>query len=249
MKYETISTETPKKGVTVIAINRPQRRNAISRATALELQAAFDAFDHDDEQRAAVLTGMGDDAFSAGADVTDLPELWRCVPTVGITTEKPIIAATAGWCVGGALVVAMMCDLIVAADNAQFSYPEAHLGFTGGMISGLAGRIPHHLAMEVMLLGRPLLAQRAYDVGFVNELAPKGRQVAQAVEMASSLAGMAPLVLRTLKRFVVGNVLVPGPSELMARAERDLRVVRDSKDTQEGFSAFREKRAPVYSGH
>ena len=109
-------------GTTVIAINRPDRRNAICADTALELQRAFAAFDAS-SQRVAVLTGTGNEAFSGGADVSNLPELWRCVPTIGITTEKPIIAAVGGWCVGGALVMAMMCDLLVAAENAKFSYP------------------------------------------------------------------------------------------------------------------------------
>src|SRR5690606_32739892 len=95
-------------GVTLIAINRPERRNAICAQTAIELQQAFAAFDRSDTQRVAVLTGTGDEAFSGGADVKNLPELWRCVPTVGIVTDKPIIAAVGGWCVGGALVIAMM---------------------------------------------------------------------------------------------------------------------------------------------
>ena len=101
---------------TLIAINRPERRNAICAKTAIELQQAFADFDRSD-QRVAVITGSGNDAFSAGADISDLPELWRCIPTVGITTEKPIIAAVAGYCVGGALVMAMMSDLLVAAES------------------------------------------------------------------------------------------------------------------------------------
>src|SRR5579863_2537587 len=107
--------------VSLITINRPEKRNAINQAVAVELQRAFAEFDRSG-QRVAVLTGAGGRAFSAGADVSDLPELWRCVPTVGIATEKPIIAAVAGWCIGGGLVIAMMCDLLVAADNARFSY-------------------------------------------------------------------------------------------------------------------------------
>src|ERR1700745_1501871 len=102
--------------VSIISINRPEKLNAINKAVAIELQQAFAAFDRS-AQRVAILCGAGGRAFSAGADVTDLPELWRCVPTVGITTEKPIIAAVAGWCIGGALVIAMMTHLLVAAGN------------------------------------------------------------------------------------------------------------------------------------
>ena len=105
--YERITVVDNADGTTLITINRPERRNAICAQTAVELQKAFAAFDENDSQRVAVLTGAGNDAFSGGADVTDLPELWRCVPTVGITTEKPVISAVGGWCVGGALVIAM----------------------------------------------------------------------------------------------------------------------------------------------
>src|SRR6202163_5074670 len=141
--------------VSIISINRPEKLNAISKAVAIELQQAFAACEAS-EQRVAILTGLGGRAFSAGADVTDLPELWRCVPTVGIKTDKPIIAAVAGWCIGGGLVMAMMCDLLIAAENAKFSYPEGKVGITGGMIAGLAARIPHKVAMEIMLVGEPI---------------------------------------------------------------------------------------------
>jgi enoyl-CoA hydratase len=244
---EMVLVDNHDDGSTVITINRPQRRNAICAQTAVELQQAFAAFDAS-EQKVAIVTGSGDAAFSAGADVTNLPELWRCIPTVGITTEKPVIAAVAGHCVGGALVLTMMCDLMVAADNTTFSYPEAALGFTGGMIASLAARIPHKVAMEMLLLCRSLNAQRAYEVGLVNEIVPVGRQVERAREMAREMAVFSPLVLRTLKRFVTEGVLPQGPSERMARAQRDLLVVRDSADAVEARQAFREKRKPRFTG-
>jgi enoyl-CoA hydratase/carnithine racemase len=234
-------------GTTVIAINRPDRRNAICAQTAEELQQAFAEFDAS-EQKVAVYTGAGNEAFSAGADVTNLPQLWRCIPTVGITTEKPVIAAVGGWCVGGALVAAMMCDLLVAADNAKFSYPEAKLGFTGGMIAGLAARIPHKLAMEMMLLCRTWDARRAYEVGLVNEIVPVGQQVEAALAMAREMTTMSPMVLKTIKRFVVEGVIPQGPSERMAKADRDLGLVRDSEDAREALAAFKEKRKPRFTG-
>jgi enoyl-CoA hydratase/carnithine racemase len=244
---EMVQVTNNPDGTTLITINRPARKNAICAITARELQQAFAEFDQS-EQRVAVLTGAGNDAFSAGADVTNLPELWRCVPTVGITTEKPVIAAVGGWCVGGALVVAMMCDLLVTADNGKFSYPEAKLGFTGGLISALPTRIPHKIAMELIMLCRTIDAKRAYDVGFANEVVPVGQQVDAALAMARELATFAPLVLRTLKRFVVDDVMPQGPSEKMGRAMRDLGRVRDSQDGQEGARAFKEKRAPKWAG-
>ena len=234
-------------GTTLITVDRPDRRNAICSRTAMALQQAFAEFDRSD-QRVAVITGSGDICFSSGADVADLPELWRCVPTVGITTEKPVIAAVAGHCVGGALVIAMMCDLLVAAENARFSYPEAALGFTGGLIASLAARIPHKVAMEMLLLCRTLDAQRAYQVGLANEVVPVGLQVDRALELAREMTAFSPMVLKTLKRFVTEGVLVQGPSEKMARAARDLGVVRHSEDAKEAMAAFRERRKPRFTG-
>jgi enoyl-CoA hydratase len=233
--------------VSVISINRPERRNAICKDTALELREAFADFDASD-QRVAILTGEGDEAFCAGADVTNLPELWRCVPTVGITTEKPIIAATAGWCVGAGLVLAAMCDLAVAADNTKFMYPEAKVGLFGGFIVGLAARIPHKIAMEMMMLGQPVDAQRAYEIGLVNRVVPKGRQVEEAVAMAEQMGDYAPLVLKTIKRFVTQHILPKGPSEQTGNTIRNLEIVNLSEDCKEGVAAFKEKRTPKFVG-
>ncbi|MFZ2388252.1 MAG: enoyl-CoA hydratase-related protein [Polaromonas sp.] len=233
--------------VTLFTINRPARKNAICKDTALELQQGFTEFDAS-EQRVAVITGAGNDAFSSGADVSNLPELWRCIPGSGFSTDKPIIAATAGWVVGGAMVLTMMCDLLVAANNTKFSYPEARLGFTGGMISGLAARIPHKVAMDLMLLGRTVEAQRAYDVGLASEIVPVGQQVEVALRQAETLANSSPMVLRTLKRFVNQHVMPKGPSELMAETLRQLKEVNEGLDAAEGRNAFREKRQPIYTG-
>ena len=172
--------------VSIIRINRPEKLNAISSAVAVELQQAFEAFDASD-QRVAILSAAGDRAFSAGADVTDLPELWRAIQGVGFHTDKPIIAATSGWCVGGGIVMVMMCDLMVSTEDTVFYYPEAKLGVTGGMISSLVARMPHKLAMEMMLLGTKVSAQRAYDVGFVNRVVANGRHEAEALAMAQDL--------------------------------------------------------------
>ena len=130
----------------------------------------------------------------------------------------------------------------------RFSYPEARLGFTGGMIAGLAARIPHKVAMEVMLLGATLDARRAYEVGLVNRVVADGRQVDEAVAMARELAESAPLVLGTIKRFVAESILPKGPSELMGRATHELGAVRESEDAREGMRAAHEKRKPVYKG-
>ncbi|MGH7096252.1 MAG: enoyl-CoA hydratase/isomerase family protein [Stellaceae bacterium] len=233
--------------VSIIRIARPERLNAISSAVAVELQQAFQEFDRS-PQRVAILSSVGERAFTAGADVNDLPELWRCIPNVGFRTDKPIIAATTGWCVGGGIVMVMMCDLMVAAQSTQFYYPEAKLGLTGGMISSLAARMPHKLAMEVMLLSARVGAQRAYEVGFVNRVVPDGQHERAALAMAEELAGAAPLVIGTLKRFVNDMVLPVGPVERMVATTAALARVRTSDDLREGLAAYKDKRKPQFTG-
>jgi len=233
--------------VSLIRINRPDKLNAISSAVAVELQKAFQAFDRS-EQRVAVLSSAGTRAFTVGADVNDLPELWRCIPNVGFKTGKPIIAATSGWCVGGGVVMVMMCDLMVSTEDTQFYYPEAKLGLTGGMISSLVKRMPHKLAMEVMLLGNKIPARRAYEVGFVNRVVPNGEHEQAALAIARELAEMAPLVVATLKGFVNDVILEAGPVERMVETSQALARVRSSADFAEGVAAFKEKRKPRFSG-
>jgi len=232
--------------VSLIRINRPDKLNAISSAVALELQTAFRAFDASD-QRVAIISAAGERAFTAGADVNDLPELWRCIPGVGFTTDKPVIAAASGWCVGGGVVLVMMCDLLVAAESTVFYYPEAKLGTTGGMISSLVTRMPHHLAMEMMLLASKISAQRAYEVGFVNRLVPDGQHEAEALRMAEELLDQAPLVLGALKR-LANEILPEGPIERMVATSQAIARVRASEDMQEGIRAYKEKRKPAFRG-
>jgi enoyl-CoA hydratase len=232
--------------VTIIRINRPEKLNAISSAVAVELQQAFEAFDASD-QRVAILSAAGDRAFTAGADVTDLPELWRCIPTVGFATEKPIIAATSGWCVGGGIVMVMMCDLMVSAESTVFYYPEAKLCVTGGMISSLVTRMPHKLAMEMMLLCSKVSAQRAYEVGFVNRVVPNGQHETAALAMANEMLDSAPLVIGALKR-LASEVLPIGPIERMVATSQTIGRVRASEDMQEGIRAHRERRKPNFRG-
>jgi enoyl-CoA hydratase/carnithine racemase len=244
MSIVTVEEQGP---VAIVRINRPERLNAISSGVAVELQKAFQDFDRG-EQRVAVLSAAGTRAFTAGADVNDLPELWRCIPNVGFKTGKPIVAATSGWVVGGGVVMVMMCDLMVSTEDTQFYYPEAKLGLTGGMISSLAGRMPHKLAMEVMLLGTKVPARRAYEVGFVNRVVPNGEHEREAIAMARELAEMAPLVLATLKRFVNDVVLPAGPVERMVETSQALARVRGSADFAEGVTAYKEKRKPRFRG-
>ncbi len=242
----SVVTVEQRGAISIIRINRPDKLNAISSDVALELQVAFEDFERSD-QRVAVLSSVGARAFSAGADIHDLPDLWRAVPGLGCKLSKPVIAAVSGWCVGGALVMAMMCDLLVATEDAVFSYPEARLGLTFGLIASLVTRMPHKMAMEVMLLGRHLSASRAYDVGFANEVVANGTHEAAALAMAEELLGSAPLVIAALKQ-LVNDVLPTGPVERMLATSQALAAVRESEDFAEGAQAFAEKRSPRFQG-
>src|SRR4030042_2969432 len=225
-----------KESIATITINRPAQLNALSGAVVAGLRDAFIRYNQSDD-RCAIVTGAGEKAFTAGADLRDPPrnpELWECMPGVGVDMDKPIVAAVAGYCVGGGIVLGQFCDIAVAAENADFFYPEAQVGFCGGLIAGLAARVPHKIAMEIMLTGKHFNAQRAYEVGLVNQVTPNGRHLEGAWEYAKILRDSAPLVITMLKRFIRNAVLPKGPSEQSGIARRDLLAVSNSQDQQEG---------------
>jgi len=149
--------------------------------------------------------------------------------------------------VGGGMVLTTMCDILVAADNARFSYPEVKVGFTGGLISNLAARIPHKIAMELLLLGEPIDAKRAYEVGYVNKVVPVAQLMPTALDYARRVAATAPLPARALKRFVAA-VLPKGPTEIAGQARADTDAIFASADWEEGRKAFAEKRPPDFKG-
>jgi enoyl-CoA hydratase/carnithine racemase len=239
---------TSQDHIATITINRPNRLNAINADVELGLAAAWRRF-NDSEDRAAILTGAGDRAFSVGKDVHDdaAPDYRRFTPGFDIDVRKPIVAAVGGWCVGGALTLVQMCDLCVASENARFSYPEAKLGFAGGLIASLAVRIPHKVAMEMILLGEEVDARRAYQVGLVNKIVPQGQHLEGALAYARRLAQNAPMVLAMLKD-LAGRTLPRCPMGHASHALRDVEKVMVSADRQEGMASLREKRSPNYQG-
>lgn len=233
-----------------IQLNRADKLNALSNQLVAELRDALEAFQASDD-RVAIISAAGEKAFSVGADLKDPPrdpELWECMPGTGVFVDKPIIAAVQGYVVGGAYCLVQFCDLCVADETADFFYPEAQIGFCGGMIASHAGRVPYKLAMEFMLTGKHFSAQRAYEAGMVNKVVPKGQAVEGAMEYARILADSAPLVMSALCRYTRETVLARGPSEQAGLARKELLKVSRSEDQQEGGRAFREKRTPNFTG-
>ena len=245
MPAEAVTYESM-DGIAVVTINRPDKLNALNEDVGKGLHAAWRRLNESDD-RVAILTGAGDKAFSAGADLEAPPEIWRFTPGIGVEVEKPIVAAVGGWCIGGGVVLVQFCDLCVASEDARFSYPEPRIGFSGGLISSIVARIPHKAAMELILLGEEMSARRAYEVGLVNKVVPPGEHIDAAMEYAEKLKANAPLVLAMLKRFT-GRVLPKGPTELAGIARRDADRVMHSEDFDEGVASFREKRPPKFTG-
>ena len=233
--------------VATIIMDRGSAHNALNNALCDELRQAWLRF-RDSDDRVAVLAAGEDAYFSVGADVKDFPvNMWHAVPGLGVELDKPVIAATSGWVVGGGFVLVQMADICVASETTRFIYPEAKIGTTAGGISSVLARMPHKVAMEFLLVGEELSVERAYQIGFVNKIAPKGQHVALAQEMAAKIAANAPLVVQSLKK-LARDVMPKGPLETVAEVRRLLDAVRESDDLKEGVNAFKEKRKPRFEG-
>jgi enoyl-CoA hydratase len=237
----------------IVTINRPQARNAITREVAEGIAAAMDELDGDAHLRVAILTGAGG-TFSAGMDLkAALAGEPASVPGRGfggLTTQppvKPLIAAVEGWALAGGWEMVLACDLIVAADDARFALPEVKRGLaagSGGLVR-LPTRIPYHVAMELILTGDLMSAERAYECGLVNSLAPPGRALEAALQLAAKLAGNGPLAVAASKA-VIRQGDGWADEEVRSRHRAIIRSVMKSADAVEGARAFTEKRPPVW---
>lgn len=234
--------------VAIITMNKPERMNRLDAEIVDGLHDRWVQFMADEAARVAVLTGAGDKAFSAGADLKAVPHhLYHGIPGIGYPVDKPVIAAVAGWCIGGGMVLTTMCDLMIVAENAKFSYPEVKIAFSGGLISNLVTRIPHKIAMELLLVGDTIDAQRAYEVGYANKIVPIDQLMPTAMDYARRIAETAPMPSRMLKRFA-DQTLPKGPTEIAGIARSQVDAINRSEDWVEGRAAFAEKRPPKFKG-
>lgn len=242
-------------GVQVIAIDRPEARNAVNLQVAESIAAALEELDGETDLRAGVLTGEGGN-FSAGMDLkafargeAPFVEGRGFAGLAQRSSDKPLIAGIEGNALAGGLEIALACDLIVASEEARLGIPETKRGLVaaGGALIRLPKRIPYHLAMELALTGEPIPAARAAEVGLVNRLTPAGGALEAAVELAAAIARGGPLALDASKRIVQGT-LDWSEEEAWERQQELAGPVFGSEDAQEGARAFAEKREPVWRG-
>jgi enoyl-CoA hydratase len=256
MTYENILTEQ-RGAVTLITLNRPKALNALNTSVLAELIAAFAAFDSDDSQRCAILTGS-ERAFAAGADIKEMSDQdfasmyssnffqgWETVTA----TRKPWIAAVAGYALGGGCEVAMMADFIIAADSAQFGQPEIKLGVTPGMGGSqrLTRAVGKAKAMEMCLTGRMMGAEEAERSGLVARVVPAADLLDEALKTAKAIAAMAPLAAIATKE-MVNAAFETGLAQGIVFERRLFHGLFGTQDQKEGMAAFVDKRKAEWTG-
>ena len=231
-----------------VTINRPEARNALNLAVREGLREAITRFDGDDSAKVMVLTGAGD-VFCAGADLKEMAENQMTVPprdfipVLGQTMSvaKPTIAAVNGAALAGGFLLAQMCDLCVATTTARFAISELKVGRGAPWAAPLAWLAPPRIAMELLVTGDPLSAQRLYEVGMINAVVEPAELRTHVQAMAASIAACAPLSV------LAGKATVRlGAPELFDAADAIWEPVYRSRDAQEGPQAFREHRAPIW---
>jgi enoyl-CoA hydratase len=240
-------------GVLVITIDRPEQRNAMTRAAAERIAAALDELDRRPDLAVAVITGAGG-TFCAGMDLKRfLAGETSSVPGRGFggVTEappaKPLVAAVEGWALAGGFELVLACDLVVAGEGARFGLPEVKRGLVaraGGLLR-LPQRLPQAVALELVLTGEPMPAARAEAMGLVNRVVPDGSALPAALDLARAIAANAPLAVAASKRILVESPSWPADEQWQRQA-----VLADpvfaSEDAQEGARAFAERRPPSW---
>lgn len=261
MNSETIRYEM-RRGVAIITLNRPEVLNAVNLQLAEELEAALDTAEGDPEVRVLVLTGAGDRAFSAGADLKErsadaarrpLTARGGFAGFVKRQIVKPVIGAVNGLALGGGAEIALACDLLVASDSARFGLPEVTRGLAAGTAGGLLRlprQVPVRIAMEMALTGVPIGAAEAYRLGLVNRVVGPESLLDEALRLAGTIADNAPLAVQASKAIIYRALDAPlwAAPTAWDHMLGPLRLVAESEDAKEGPRAFAEKRPPVWKG-
>lgn len=257
MSYENLLVER-EGAVAIVTINRPAKLNALNAPTIAELGLAMEACAADASVRAVVLTGAGDKAFVAGADITELavqtPAEGKERSAAGQrvfdrleTLGKPVIAAVNGLALGGGCELAMACTLRLAADTARFGQPEVNLGLTPGYAGSqrLPRLVGRGIALELLLTGDMIGAARAYEIGLVNRVVPAAELRAEALKLATTLAGKAPMAVRYVLELVHHGAEMP-LAEAQHLEATIFGLISSTDDMKEGTRAFIEKRAAAW---
>ncbi|MFD1814653.1 enoyl-CoA hydratase/isomerase family protein [Rhodococcus gannanensis] len=242
-------------GIAVLTINRPETRNCLARDVREGLFAAWDRFERDPELRIAILTGAGDTAFCAGGDLKEMVDTGMGVPPRdmfplpydSIELSKPTIAAVNGAAFAGGWMIAQACDLCVAATTARFAVTEVRVGRSSPWAAPLIHMIPQRIMMEILLTGRPITAERAYEIGLVNRLAEPADLMSTALDLARDVISGAPLSVRAARETVMLATEM-GRSAALQAARHASESCYLSEDAQEGPRAFAQKRAPRWQG-
>jgi enoyl-CoA hydratase/carnithine racemase len=257
--YETIRYEVDGP-VAMLTIDNPTKRNALTMGTFEEMRDALDRAKADHTVRVIVVTGAGDQAFSAGADLSGLAagagalelheargELGRLITDLW-SAGKPTIAKVRGYCLAGGFGVALSCDIVVAAADAVFGTPEINVGIWPMMITvPLIRAMPPKKALELMMTGRRVSAEEGERLGFVNRVVPVESLDAAVSELAATLAEKSPAAMR-LGRDAFYDVLDLDVRHSLPILQSGLTIVTGTEDAAEGISAFKEKRRPEWTG-
>jgi crotonobetainyl-CoA hydratase len=241
--------------VEILTLNRPEARNAFNPELSLAVYTAFEQVDADPGVQAVVLTGAGEHSFSAGADLKSLatgtwtPDMISLVQVCSRGLAKPLIAAVNGTCLAGGMELALACDLIVAVEEAIFGLPEVKRGLVAGAggVTRVCQRIGLAPALEIVLTGDPIDAQRALALGLINRVVPRAKLLDTAIALAERIAENAPVALRLAKR-LAHDVIGASEAEALKLNQVVLDAIRKTEDAMEGPRAFAEKRKPVWKG-
>lgn len=256
--YETLLVERRGR-VAIVTINRPEKRNALNIKTREEGAAVLEQLQNDDDVRVVVITGAGNKAFIAGADIAEFAGrtalmqravmLGRSLFTAIDVFPKPVIAMVNGYCLGGGCELALACDLRIASETASFGQPEINLGIIpgGGGTQRLTRLIGEGKAMEMILTGEIIDARTAFNLGLVNHVVPADQLEAKTLEIANRMAEKSPIALRLAKEAV--KLASRSNLDEGLRREVDLfALCFSSEDKDEGVGAFLEKRKPEFKG-